>query len=227
MSKQCNNPLNNPNCKGIVKTDTSMHCMSCGKYGIKLTDIHKNNISKSKIGKVGGENNPMYGKTHTDDTRKLMSENHTDISSENNSRYGKTYEEIHGIDKSMEIKEKLKIANLNKPRSIESRKKQANTIIQKKYNISYDEYLDTLSDRDRYYKLVSDITKQQPIHLLENYDKRGRADIDDEAYHLDHKISISYGFYSNIPPEKIGDISNLRFIYWKENIIKQGENYYE
>ena len=26
--------------------------------------------------------------------------------------------------------------------------------------------------------------------------------------------------------EEIGDINNLRFIYWKDNIIKQGDNYY-
>jgi len=243
MTKQCENPLDNPKCKEVVKTDRYYLCRSCGMYGKKFTNEHKKLISKSRINgwKAGeyesakkiwstmrsGKNNPMYGKKHTDVTRKLMSENHADISGENNSRYGKTYEEIYGISKAIAIKEKLKIANLNKSRSIESRKKQANTIIQKKYNIGYDEYLDTLSDRDKYYKMVHNITKQQPIHLLENYDKRGRADMDDKAYHLDHKISISYGFYNNISPEEIGDISNLRFIYWKDNIIKQGENYYE
>ena len=37
---------------------------------------------------------------------------------------------------------------------------------------------------------------------------------------------MSNGFHNNISPEEIGDINNLRFIYWKDNIIKQGDNYY-
>jgi len=242
MSNQCKNPLDNPKCKEVVKTEGHYLCRSCGIYGRKYTIEHRKLISESRIKgwKNGeyedtkkiwsknrsGKGNPMYGKKQTDNAKRLMSENHADISGKNNVNFGKTYEEIYGIMKSLEIKNKLKVANLGKSRSIESRKKQTDTIIQKKYNISYDEYLNTLDDKDRYYKLVRDITKQQPIYLLENYDKRGRADLDGNAYHLDHKISISYGFHNNISPKEIGDINNLRFIYWKDNIIKQGDNYY-
>lgn len=39
-------------------------------------------------------------------------------------------------------------------------------------------------------------------------------------YDLDHKISVSYGFKNNIPPENIAHISNLRIISHQENIIK-------
>ena len=66
-----------------------------------------------------------------------------------------------------------------------------------------------------YYALVWYYTEQQPLHVLENHDKRGWKD-----YHLDHICSISVGYYNNIPPELIGDIKNLQFIYYKENIDK-------
>jgi len=58
-------------------------------------------------------------------------------------------------------------------------------------------------------------TEQQPLYVLENHDKRGWKD-----YHLDHIFPISMGFYRNIPPEKIGNIKNLRFIHHKENMSK-------
>lgn len=63
------------------------------------------------------------------------------------------------------------------------------------------------------------ITKQQPIHLLENYEKRGRAG-QIGVYQLDHIISKNYGFKNNILPEIIGEISNLRMIPWQENLKK-------
>lgn len=74
------------------------------------------------------------------------------------------------------------------------------------------------------------ITKTQPTHLLENYDKRitgvdilqfGTSIFQSETkYALDHIISIWYGWKNNISPEIIGDISNLRYISAKENSKK-------
>lgn len=69
-----------------------------------------------------------------------------------------------------------------------------------------------------YYIKVWVITESQPIHLLKNYDKRcfrGKS-----CYHLDHIVPISHGFFSKIPPEKIGNISNLRFIHSVRNMRK-------
>ena len=66
-----------------------------------------------------------------------------------------------------------------------------------------------------YYARVWFITEQQPLHILEGNDKRGW-----KGHHLDHICSISVGYYNNIPPELIGDIKNLQFIYYKENIDK-------
>jgi hypothetical protein len=63
--------------------------------------------------------------------------------------------------------------------------------------------------------LVDSITKQQQIHLLEYSDKRGK-----KSYHLDHIYPVSKGFKNKIPPEIIGDLSNLRFIPWLDNLKK-------
>jgi len=70
-------------------------------------------------------------------------------------------------------------------------------------------------DKRLYYAMVWEVTEQQPLHILENSDKRGWKN-----HHLDHICSISVGYYNNIPPELIGDIKNLQFIYYKENIDK-------
>jgi len=99
---------------------------------------------------------------------------------------------------------------------IEKRKK---SIIKNYTGMSYNEYMNKLSEKEKYYKKVLNITKKQPIKLLENYKKRGRAGIDG-AYHLDHIIPIIYGFINDIPSEIIGDISNLQFITWEDNLHK-------
>jgi len=86
--------------------------------------------------------------------------------------------------------------------------------------ISYEDYLQKLPTRYRYYTLVRTISEKQPLHLLENFDKpRGRAG-KSGMYHLDHMISINYGFKNNIDPKIIGHISNLQFITWQENLQK-------
>lgn len=211
MAHQCENPLNNPKCTRLVKTKDRKLRMSCA----------------AKARGWGGINNPMYGKSHSNETGHLMSKNHWKCDGENHPLYGKTYEEYHGTKKATKIKKKIAKKHLGMNRSDSSIFKQKSTIIFKNYGISYDEYLNTLDDKNKYYKMVWDVTKRQPIQMLENSEKRGRSDIDIDAYHLDHKVSISHGFLNKISPEKIGHISNLRFIHWKENIIKQGENYYE
>lgn len=84
-----------------------------------------------------------------------------------------------------------------------------------KHGMFYDCYDDWM----RYKLDVRRITKKQPLFLLENFNKRGRAGIEN-AYQLDHIISVCDGFKRGITPEKIGNITNLRMIPWKENLIK-------
>jgi len=69
-----------------------------------------------------------------------------------------------------------------------------------------------------YYAMVWEVTENQPLHLLENHKKRGW-----KKYHLDHIYPISKGYENEIPPHKIGNIKNLRFIYYKQN-MKKGSN---
>lgn len=86
--------------------------------------------------------------------------------------------------------------------------------------ISFNEYLDSLSDYKKYKRKVRHYTNQNDVTILENYDKRGKAGVEG-AYHLDHIVEISEGFINGIPPEEIGHISNLQFIPWKKNMEKR------
>lgn len=67
----------------------------------------------------------------------------------------------------------------------------------------------------KYRNLVWKITKKQPIHKLENFKNRGFHN-----YHLDHKVSIWYGYKNKLDPKMIGSIANLEFIHWKLNLRK-------
>jgi DNA invertase Pin-like site-specific DNA recombinase len=86
--------------------------------------------------------------------------------------------------------------------------------------IKYNDYLKMVDDLNKYKSEVMKITRQQPICELLNYDKRGVSGVDG-AYHLDHKFSISEGFKNGILPKIIGNIKNLEFIPWKENVKKR------
>jgi hypothetical protein len=77
------------------------------------------------------------------------------------------------------------------------------------------------SEFSKYKKEVLKITRQQPLYLLENIEKRGH--ISKNGWQLDHVVSIFTGFHSNIPPEKIGHISNLRMMPGLENIKKSSK----
>ena len=101
--------------------------------------------------------------------------------------------------------------------------KAASIGLVKRYrNMNYDEYLEQIDIYYKYELEVLKITRQQPIKLLVNYNNRGNSGVDG-AYHLDHKYSIIEGFKNNIKPELIGNIKNLEFIPWKENLKKRAK----
>jgi len=93
-------------------------------------------------------------------------------------------------------------------------------LVNRYHGIKYDEYLKIIPDLDKYKLDVVKITRQQPIHNLLNYDKRGNSGVEG-SYQLDHKFSISEGFKNGVPAEIIGGIKNLEFIPWEENIKKR------
>lgn len=80
---------------------------------------------------------------------------------------------------------------------------------------------DELTDYELYKRKVWYITSRQDLQHLSNIEKRGRADLKKDAYHLDHKVSIKYGFNNCILPYIIGDISNLECIHHSMNTSKQ------
>ena len=52
-------------------------------------------------------------------------------------------------------------------------------------------------------------------HLVPGVEKRGFT-----THHIDHKIPVWYGYKTNIPPEEIAHIDNLRMLPAKDNILK-------
>jgi len=88
-------------------------------------------------------------------------------------------------------------------------------------NKTWAEYNNWLDSKKRYYQEVWRITNQQELSKLENADKvRGLAGTPG-AYQLDHKISIGEGWNNKINPYIIGNIQNLRFITWEENLKRR------
>lgn len=55
-------------------------------YGKRHTEESKKKMSNSTIGVYAGKNNPMYGKQHTNEARDKMSQNHVDFSNEKHPR---------------------------------------------------------------------------------------------------------------------------------------------
>lgn len=55
-------------------------------------------------------------------------------------------------------------------------------------------------------------------HLLPGIENRGYR-----KYHIDHKISIKWGFDNKIPASDIAHISNLQLLWWKDNFTKNVE----
>lgn len=171
-------------------------------------------------------------------TRKLQKTKET-IKKTNLEKYGETC-----YFKTDEFKEKLKNHNLEKYgveyyfNSDDYKIKSKETSIAK-YNSGY--YLGSelrkqreilsgkwLSDEERtdynlYFVNVWRITRNQNLSQLENFEKRGRLDLNSEAYHLDHRFSIKEGFTENIPPEIIGSLKNLEMIPGKQNCSKRSK----
>lgn len=74
----------------------------------------------------------------------------------------------------------------------------------------------------KYREEVVRLTNDQDLSVLANYDRRGFRD-----YHLDHKVSVWYGFKHGIPEAEIASIGNLRFIPYRENMDKGVDCYWD
>lgn len=169
--------------------------------GCQKTIVHHNYTSYSNAVRHGhkckkcfqpcGEKNSFYGKKHSKKNLKLLSELN---SGKNNPMYGT----IGGMFGKKQSEKQKKAQSKYKK---EWWKKQGHT---------------NITEFERYRYKVDALTRAQPIHLLENFTKRGKAGVNG-AYHLDHIVSVWKGFHNGISPEKIANIKNLRFIPWLEN----------
>ena len=174
------------------------NCPECDK-GLEYKSVSARNLAERKGSLCGscarsGERNNMYGKTHTEEVRMKQSK----MMRENNPLYRK------------DVREKISKAfkGINNPKV----KKYI-----KENNLTPEQYEKQLTDFYKYRLQVESITKQQPIHILKNYDKpRGKMGVRG-AYQLDHIVSVHQGFHQDISAEIIGNISNLQFISWDEN----------
>lgn len=146
--------------------------------------------SKCKSCMQSGKNNSFYGKQHSETTRILYSECRQ---GKNNPMYGR---------------ESAMFGKLHKEETIQK--------MSSKRKLYWKNNGSNTTEFQKYRNRVDVLTAKQPIHLLENFEKRGRAGVAG-AYHLDHIKSVWYGFHNDIEPEKIADIKNLRMIPWLEN----------
>ena len=172
------------------------------KEGVKLR-------KKKSIKRMIGKNNIAKRK----EVREKLSELQT---GKNNSMYGKRYK------CSDEKKKNISKALTGRKLTEEHKENTRIGVIEKQLGFKYDDWVDSIGEKKLYYNNVWRVTNNQPIEILENFDKRGRND-----YHLDHKISISGGFRKDISPEIIGNIKNLRFIPYRENLSKGTKSIYE
>jgi len=84
------------------------------------------------------------------------------------------------------------------------------------------EELSTISDapmisQEEYFSLVTKITHRSYTKHIDEIDPlRLRG----ESYHLDHRVSKLEGYLNNIPPQIIGDVSNLEIIPASTNMSK-------
>lgn len=87
------------------------------------------------------------------------------------------------------------------------------------FGITEEEWRFEQDDRKLYVLEVLRITKKQPLHTLENFDKIGHMSIG--GYAVDHIYPKSKGFDNKIPAELIADIKNLQIIPGIENSKKR------
>jgi 5-methylcytosine-specific restriction endonuclease McrA len=70
-------------------------------------------------------------------------------------------------------------------------------------------------DKKLYYARVWEVTESQPLYILENSNKRGWKN-----HHLDHVFPIALAYHKKLSPKRVGNIKNLQFIPYQDNLIK-------
>lgn len=66
-----------------------------------------------------------------------------------------------------------------------------------------------------YRQIVRSLTELQPLHTLEGFNERAW-----KGKHVDHITSIWDAYYNGWEPERCADISNLRMLPYRDNLLK-------
>ncbi len=226
----------------ITVKNWTRNCPKCQK---ELTYKYKHGRDNSEKNnrlcgscRNSGENNPFYGKNHTDEHKKYIGEL---APSRRLEVKGKISIANRGKIISDNTKEKLRAAVLRQFSTEESRKTIAERLrkfyennpdariraseLTKQRHEEYkktDEYKEWESKKSEYelYKMeVLRLTFKNDLTKLENWSKRNLYHL----YEVDHIYPIRQGFKNCIPVTLIGDIRNLRIIPRKENRSKSGK----
>lgn len=206
----------------------------------KLKRAEKYNTKCKNCAKAGIPS-PLKGKKQTEEHKRKRGE------AVSKYRSGKSYEQLYGAEVAAELKKRHGDSLRGKKRApfseewkvnmSESRKnskvykdwmnsedyknKRREINAMRFYGISLEEWKLMAGDKKLYWLKIRSVTRFQKLSTLENYDKRGGSK--DDGYHLDHIYPVSLGYINNIPPEVIGDIKNLRYIPWRENLLKSNK----
>jgi len=214
----------NPDCETIQiysSKDALQYALKnnskCRKCACKKTEEHKNKISIANkkywettniVEHMGGHE--QYEHWRVTHSNKLKGKKRPPFSEEwkfnmgESRRNSEVYQNWMKSDEYRETRRKIAVNNYHD-------------------DLTYEDWLLSTDDRKIYYSQVWFHTNKQPLHLLENYEKRGNATTDPDAYHVDHIVPISYGFKHQIDPEIIGHFSNLQMLPWLENILKSNK----
>lgn len=142
-----------------------------------------------------------YGVKHPSQSKELFErgkqskkDKYGDENYNNQEKYIETCLQKYGVKHAMQFFENIK------------------KMIETKMGMELEVYIEQLPKYRKYKREVLSITKKQPLHVLENYEKRGYYN-----YHLDHMFTIISGFRENVCPYIIGNIVNLEMLTWKDN----------
>jgi hypothetical protein len=120
--------------------------------------------------------------------------------------------EIYGVDnvsKSQKIKDLISIKRKDYWENL------FNTLIE---NFNFKDLELTEKEYNRLVHRISNWMYKNNSNEIDPNNLRGKD------YHLDHKVSIKYGYINNISPKIIGDITNLELLSSKDNISKNYRN---
>jgi hypothetical protein len=173
--------------KGRVANQKSIEKMKATKKSNPKPTWNKGLKAGNDHRILSGDKNGMWGKTHSDETRKLLSDIQKEregFKGSNNPWYGKSR---------------------TGPASPRYKPELDHTDFQKFRN-------KTTMLTERTYKMHK--AEINPDDL-----PRTIAGVDG-GYHLDHKISVAFGYANGWTPEQLSMKENLQMLPWRDNIVK-------